>query len=1056
VTAGRRRRLLTAAWRGSALTATFALIGLLVISGMPGNARLALRADAYNQLTGIGSTASAITVPWTAGLLNAQNQPVTSDTTDLSPNADRQAYAANPASATSPLSFMYSDFENLQVTVSQTEDITHQGITVSWSGAKPSSGGAPLFDFMQMMECYGDTANGPSPEDCEYGSQFMLGTVPGPWITNRIGYICSAGQTPSAQKPATGVDGVPAEGCDANEPTSETPAHCDPNATGPATCTGGQFSIPFVPDNDPTGPLYGQTSRTAPDGTTISGLESSFNQFNTNEVQAAYTDQNGNGQQQFETLTRNQAPGLGCGETESNGQTRNCWLVIVPRGHYEPNGFKVSPSVPLNTSPLSAGNWAQRIQVHLGYAPLSKSCPLNVIPDAMDGTELISRAVGSWQAALNQAAQCSKLYTYTATTESSATNALQNAGSSGDGSGAGLAFTTIPIGSEAIVGGGKPPTLPPILYAPVAVTAIDFGFNVNQGASLTTPVKLTPSLVAKALTQVYLSDLPDYDPDFLLPGPTWAQRNPLNITADPAFQALNSEVGVFNSSNPIFPLIIGDHTAEYQRIWQWIQSDAATASWLDGGSDPGNPVAADPAFFPLNLGKAPGADQFDEAYSGALTCSEVSANINNCGGPPDLSNPTSSSCVIRPGDTANPTTKACLPLNSEDMLPVKENFDQAAATVLAASDSGNTRTWDPTAKAADGSSGWFSTVGTELPGQTFMWTVAGMPDLAAYGLISAAVCDPTGATCTQPSTDSVTAALNSATADSAGLLQVNPATVPSGGYPLTDVVYAAVATDQPASALADYASFIAYAAGQGQTTGSAPGNLPPGYLPLPASLQAQAQSVVTQLQTLAGGTASPTASPTTSTTGTPSTTQQQTTGGGTTTTGGGTGGSTTTDGGTTGGTTTSGTTTSGGTTTGGTTTSGGTTTGGTTTGGRTTGNQTPTTRANSTCSPSATEAPTASVSPSSSPSASPSRSAASTAAPTSTACASPGPTVAFDVLPPAAQAAAGTTPLTTVGSIRVVLIIVLIIGAAGAVAGGLLRYGRLPGRGRSRQRTDGP
>ena len=75
------------------------------------------------------------------------------------------------------------------------------------------------------------------------------------------------------------------------------------------------------------------------------------------------------------------------------------------------------------------------------------------------------------QTALNQAANCSKLYSYTAAPESAATNQLLNAGSSGDGTGAGLAFTTIPIGSEKAVGGGTPPVIPTTLYAPVAVTA---------------------------------------------------------------------------------------------------------------------------------------------------------------------------------------------------------------------------------------------------------------------------------------------------------------------------------------------------------------------------------------------------------------------------------------------------------------------------------------------------------------------------------------------------------------------------------------------------------
>jgi hypothetical protein len=62
--------------------------------------------------------------------------------------------------------------------------------------------------------------------------------------------------------------------------------------------------------------------------------------------------------------------------------------------------------------------------------------------------------------------------------------------------------------------------------------------------------------------------------------------------------------------------------------------------------------------------------------------------------------------------------------------------------------------------------------------------------------------------------------------------------------------------------------------------------------------------------------------------------------------------------------------------------------------------------------------------------------------------------VAFDVAPPSAQAVSnGTTQSTLVGSIGSVLVIVLIIGAAGAAAGLLLRFGRLPGRGRSRSGT---
>jgi hypothetical protein len=1038
----RRRTLLTAAWWGSALMAAIALIGLMVITGAPRTSGLALRASTgtYNQMTGIGTTASAVTVPWTSGLLDSSNQPLTSATpgtdggAELNPNSDR-------AAGTGPLSFMDSDFANLSVTVSQTENITEQGITVSWSGAQPSVGG-PNYDFMQIMECYGDSASGPSPEGCEYGSPGMLDPsanteIPNPEIEQRTGFTCAASSAPNTTAPPSGPDAGPAQGCDPYEPAAETPAHCDPSATGDASCSGGQFSIPFVPADDTSNPLYGA-------GSTGTGTGTLFNEYDSNEVQAAYTAADGTGQQQFETLTQIQAPGLGCGETESSGQTRDCWLVIVPRGSYEPNGFKANPSVPLQTSPLSASNWAQRIQVHLGYAPLSPDCPPTVIPQAMVGTQVAYRAVSSWETALNQAANCSSVYSYTASTESESTTQLQNPG---NGS-AGLAFTTIPIGSEVTEEdpSATPPTLPTILYAPVAVTAIGFGFNINTETTgqLTTPVNLTPSLLAKAVTQVYSHDLPDgvASTASIVP-PTWVANNPQSLFSDPAFTALNPEIPLTVNGDPTFPLITGDHSADIQRIWEWIQSDPATASWLDGGTDPNNPVTADPDYVPLNLGKSPAANQFDEAYTGTITCGEeYAATVNT-------------SCIdSNAGVNATDTS-----LDSEDLLPVETNFDEAAAAVLAADDPANTRIFSFNNKSASGNPGWWGTVGIEQAGGTFMWAVNDMPDLAAYGLISAALCPAsvtaaTAATaCVQPSTASVTAALNSATTDSAGLLQVNPATVPSGAYPLVDVVYAAVPTDQSASALTAYANFIAYAAGQGQTAGTAPGNLPPGYLPLTdapqaTALQAQDQSVVAQLQALASPSASPSPSPTTSSPSASPTTSTTSTTTGDTSTGSTTTGDTST-GSTTTGDTTTGSTTTGSTTTGSTTT-GSTTTGSTTTGGTTSGSTSTagTASGSTTAKGAATTGSQTSAAPSASAHATQSAAASS----------SPTPTVAFNVAAPSAQAAAGTTPGTTVGSVRGVLIIVLIIGAAGALAGGLLRYGRLPGYvpvpGRSRQRTD--
>src|SRR5215468_7487523 len=97
------------AWAGAAISC-LALVALVAI-GPPGSARAA-SGPGYDQITGVGETASAVTVPWTQGLLDSSNQPIGSA------NADR----GNP-NPTSPLSFMYPDFKNLKVTVSQTTNI---------------------------------------------------------------------------------------------------------------------------------------------------------------------------------------------------------------------------------------------------------------------------------------------------------------------------------------------------------------------------------------------------------------------------------------------------------------------------------------------------------------------------------------------------------------------------------------------------------------------------------------------------------------------------------------------------------------------------------------------------------------------------------------------------------------------------------------------------------------------------------------------------------------------------------------------------------------------
>ena len=753
----------------SAVVSALGMVGLVALWPI-GPAKADVPID---QITGNGTTNSVVTVNWAQGLVGPDNKTV-----------------VTPRDPNSPYAFMYQDFKDLSVTVSQTRNLVHQSIKVTWTGGKATQ--QPFAtDFLQMMQCYGDAATGPDPEQCEYGSAGLMpaAAVNGS-VGQRSGVLCDSKQPSTTNPPGVQGGGAPGLGCDPAEPSNPSHAACD-------FCHNGVYSVPFIPVGTTT-PIYGSVT-------------DYYDQFNTNEMQQVNTNTDGTGQAFFQTLTAIQSPGLGCGQLKSDGTARDCWLVIVPRGEYEPNGWKTNGGSALpgyiNEPPVGASSWAQRIQVRLGFDPLQPNCPIGSAKErGTIGTELVARAVYSWQLALNTAANCRVLYGYAATPE--ATNTAQMA----DPSGTGLAFTTIPIGSETVRSGGNAGNVPTLVYAPVAVSAITFGFNINLDSGfISTPVKLTPRLLAKTLTQSYRFDLPDVDSNH--PGPDWAKGNPDFMTRDPEFQKLNPDIPTPASGAPLAPLMTEDHSGINQQVWAWIQSDAAARDWLAGTPDE-NGMVVNPNYKTLNLGQAPPIDGYPRADP---TCF-------NTGAPGERD----------PG--------RC----SIDLIPYVNNFDDASSRTRAGN-SPEGASWDPLKIAPDGQTGWWGSGGVEPAGRVFVWAAMDTASLASYGLVPADLCDATGANCVSPSAASVASALGGAKADSSGLLQVDSAKPGSGGYPLVQVSYAAVRVDQDAAALKDFAALIDYAANQGQTPGVDPGQLPHGYLPLPENLRTAAHNAATRL-----------------------------------------------------------------------------------------------------------------------------------------------------------------------------------------------------------------
>jgi hypothetical protein len=124
---------------------------------------------------------------------------------------------------------------------------------------------------------------------------------------------------------------------------------------------------------------------------------------------------------------------------------------------------------------------------------------------------------------------------------------------------------------------------------------------------------------------------------------------------------------------------------------------------------------------------------------------------------------------------------------------------------------------------------------------------------ARFGLRPASLLNAAGAFVAP--TDAGLAAGAAAMVDSAipGVRRVDFAKQPAEAYPLTQVTYAVTAPSALSQAEGrDYASFLRFAVGPGQSPGSKPGNLPAGYLPLPQPLADQAVAAALVVETSAG------------------------------------------------------------------------------------------------------------------------------------------------------------------------------------------------------------
>jgi hypothetical protein len=492
----------------------------------------------------------------------------------------------------------------------------------------------------------------------------------------------------------------------------------------------------------------------------------------------------------------------------------------------------------------SASNWRNHVSVPLNFAVPADACDVVNASNDVDvyGSELMTQATGEWAPhfCLN-----SKLFKFThvQTGEPEARNLLlANQG------GAEAAFVSYPPSG----GYGRA-----VVNAPVAVSgfAISYAIDGANGVPYN-KLKLDPRLLAKLLTESYPAVLPIKQEDAAL------ANNPLNITLDPEFQALNPGItkGVAASEAASTLLALSSDSDVIEALTTYINDNKAARQWLNGKPDPWGMVV-NPSYKKIKL------PVDDWPLLSDFEPKAFYASDNN--------------------DCLTNSPVPYLPLVAAPMASLAEIGEAMQFTVAQST---------TTCSQIDGTSlgEKLVPVGRQTSGFRFMIGLTSLADAHRYQINTAALQTTNAHTFVKPSDNSLKAAAAFLKPDkTTGTWPVPYRTLGSnkkaaGAYPGTMVVYAAVpTTGLPAIDAKDYASLLDFAATSGQTPGLNVGDLPPGYLPLTkanglASLAdytvAASKAVAAQkgaLPSLTGNPA-PTPTPTKSPTPTPTSSQSST------------------------------------------------------------------------------------------------------------------------------------------------------------------------------------
>ncbi|HYK33786.1 MAG TPA: hypothetical protein VEV63_17570 [Streptosporangiaceae bacterium] len=738
------------------------------------------------------------------------------------------------------------DKRAVSLSVSVTKDlIDRQVLKVRWSGAHPTGGiqnnpndgaNSQQQEYpMVLLECHGfggssaPLATQIQPQDCwttTPSERFFAGD-PGapfnPWRLDR--YATAAGQ----------------RNVTVNQP-SPLPSTCPTLIQNTPT-----FWLNYVTPARRSFPIGSAGCAGMPNEMNLTG---GFGLLPSNEMFAA-TNIHGRGNANFAIWTNELDPDLGC------SQKVPCALVAVPvmgiscdpsakgmpaadqppadqvaaaaalceeKGHFPPGSPLQQGELGQQDLTVSgqlwwaASNWRNRFVVPLTFAPPANICSIVNKGNhfvQLYGSELMDQAALQWQPhfCLN-----TKLFTlgYVQEPEPEAAGQLTT------GTIEGALVSNQPAGGFPV----------PVVHAPVAETGFAISFVVDNAAGEpVTTLRLDPRLLAKLLTESYpaVTSVSDSDPEILhqcpgVPVPNSTQcTNPLNITLDPEFQALNPSIkqGVGASAAASVLLALSTNSDVMWALTSYINNNAAARAWLNGQPDPWGMVV-------------------DKKYRGIalptsswplLSTYEPPDWKTGNGGGPGL-------CYSQNPSPVLPLVAAPVP----DLPDIAEDIQFYIAQSLL----------QCTGNPSDPPSEHLIPLGPQTVGFRFVLGVTTLADARRFDLGTASLLTYTkpgtpakftssaGMTFVAPTNESLRHAAALLIPDKKNLVWDFPysdyrkdSPSAASAYPGAMLVYADLPTHGlPRADALDYAEFLLFSATAGQSPGSAVGQLPSGYLPV--------------------------------------------------------------------------------------------------------------------------------------------------------------------------------------------------------------------------------